>query len=49
VYVSWEPGVALQGSMEWDDDKCLNLIEIYKNKELIAFLDIGNRYCKHVK
>jgi hypothetical protein len=35
--------------MEWDDDKWLNLIEIYKNKELVVCLDLRNRYSKLVK
>jgi hypothetical protein len=65
VYVLCEPGVALQAfsatEWEWDDEKCLNLIDIYKNTPILWDLkdkhyykkrlkeDTRNRYCKLVK
>jgi hypothetical protein len=37
VYVLCEPAVALQAfsAMEWDDEKCLNLTDIYKNTPIL--------------
>jgi hypothetical protein len=47
--VSCEPGVALQSSMEWDDEKCLHLIEIYKNKPILWHPKDINYCKKHLK
>jgi hypothetical protein len=35
--------------MEWDDEKCLNLIEIYRNKPLLCDPKDRNYYKKHLK
>jgi hypothetical protein len=35
--------------MEWDDEKCLNLIEIYRNKPLLSDPKDRNYYKKHLK
>jgi hypothetical protein len=48
-YVSSEPGVALRIAMEWDNEICMNLIEIYRDKQLLWDPKDRNYYKKHLK